>query len=756
MRLLLNTLLLLAMTNVFAQNSLTGLVLDNTTNEKLAFTNIYLSDLEKGTVTDENGNFNLENLPSGNYKLVISILGYETKSININIPNLQYIEIRLESSAIEMEDIIISTPFHKLQSENVMKVERAAVEDLNASGAVNLTEGISNIAGVESVTTGLSIGKPVIRGLSSNRVLVYTQGVRLENQQFGSEHGMGVSSSGIESVEVIKGPASLLYGSDALGGVLYLNPEKFAPQGSSSGDISGNYYSNTQGFNTGAGYKASENNFKFLFRGSLTEHSDYDTKDYRVTNTRFREQDFKAGIGYQANTFKTEFRYNMNNSKLGIPEEIGVQSTLKTPLLPYQNITNHVFSSKSTVFFNNSKLDINIGYIYNDRKEFEDEHHHHDEEEEAHDEHEEEEHEDEDHHEEEHDEDHETLVPSLQMKLKTANYDVKYTLPEFGKFETIVGIQGMNQVNTNYGEEQLIPDATTNDFGVMATSHIHFEAIDIQLGARYDNRNISVVSGLNRDFNSFNGALGFKTNVSTNLTARVNFATGFRAPNLAELTSDGIHHGSNRYEVGNADLNNEQNFQTDIALEFKNEHVEFFVNGFYNKVNDYIYLSPNGNTIDDTPVFDYIQNDAKLYGGEVGVHIHPHPIHWLHIESSFETVTGKQANDDYLPLIPANSLSNVLRVEFERPWLKKAYTFVKLASTFSQNNVSAFESSTNGYNLLSAGLGGSFNLFNNEATLSISGTNLTNKTYINHLSRLKPDGIFNMGRNINIGLKYQL
>ncbi|MBD0832655.1 TonB-dependent receptor [Aestuariibaculum sediminum] len=755
MRLLLNILLFLAVTHLYSQNTLKGLVLDNDTSTPLTYANIYFTDLEKGTTTDDLGNFTINNLPSGNYKVVISILGYETKAINVNVPNLQYIEIRLDASAIEMEDIIISTPFHKLQSENVMKVERASVKDLNANGAINLIDGISNIAGVESVTTGLSIGKPVIRGLSANRVLVYTQGVRLENQQFGGEHGLGVSSSGVESVEVIKGPASLLYGSDALGGVLYLNPEKFAAEGTSKGDLGGNYFSNTQGFNTGAGYKASENNFKFLFRGNLSEHSDYNTSDYRVTNTRFREQDFKAGIGYQENSFKTDFRYNVNHSKLGIPEEIGEQSTLKTPLLPFQDITNHVFSSKTTIFLNASKLDINLGYIYNDRKEFEDEHHHDEEEhEDEHlEEHEEEHHEE---HEEEHHEEHEFLEAALQMKLKTANYDIKYTLPELGKFETIIGVQGMHQVNTNYGEEQLIPDATTNDFGVMGTSHIHFNNLDIQLGARYDNRKINVVSGLNRDFNSFNGALGIKTNLSQNLTARFNFASGFRAPNLAELTSDGIHHASNRYEVGNSDLNNEQNFQWDLALEYKNEHVEFFANGFYNKVNDYIYLSPNGAITNNTPVYDYIQNDAKLYGGEVGLHIHPHPIHWLHIESSFETVTGKQDNDNYLPLIPANSLSNVLRVEFERPWLNNAYAFVKLASTFNQNNVGIFETTTDGYNLLSAGFGGSFSLFKNEATINISGTNLTNKTYINHLSRLKPDGIFNMGRNISIGLNYQL
>lgn len=722
MRLFLNTLLLLAITNLYAQNTIKGTVTDANTKQALAYVNIYVSDIEKGTSTDENGIFQIDNLPIGNHKILISSIGYETQSLNISIPSKTNYTISLKPSAIEMEDIIISTPFHKLQSENVMKVEQESVKNLKANGAVNLTDGITNIAGVESVTTGLSIGKPVIRGLSSNRVLVYTQGVRLENQQFGDEHGLGISDNGIESVEVIKGPASLLYGSDALGGVLYLNPEKFAESNTSKGDFGGNYFSNTQGFNTNAGFKSSSDRFKFLFRGSLAEHADYKTKDYRVTNTRFREQDFKAGMGYQNDGFKTEFRYNVNNSKLGIPEETGEQSNNKMPLLPFQNITNHVLSSKSTVYFNNSKLDLNFGYIYNDRKEFEDD----------------------------------ALNAVLHMKLKTANYDIKYNLPKLGKVETIVGVQGMNQINTNYGEEELIPNAITNDVGFLATSHIHFEKLDLQLGARFDNRNIQVEEGLNKDFNSFNGAFGFKTNIATNITARLNLATGFRAPNLAELTSDGVHEGTNRYEIGNPNLDTEQNFQSDLALEFKNEHFEFFVNGFYNKINNYIFLSPNGNEIDNNPVFVYLQDDANLYGGEVGLHIHPHPLDWLHIESSFETVTGKQTNRSYLPLIPANSISNILRVEFENAGLKKGYAFIKLKSTFKQSNISIFETNTNGYNLLSAGLGGDFKLFKNDATISISGSNLTNKTYINHLSRLKPDGIFNMGRNINIGLTYNL
>lgn len=723
MKPILNILLILAINIIYSQNTLIGKIKDSQTSEGISFANIYIPQLEKGTSSDDNGNFILNQIPSGTYKVIFSIIGYETVSQTINLPLENPLDIALSPSIIEMKEVLISTPFHKLQSENVMKVEQEKISDLKSNGAATLSEGITNIAGVESVSTGLSIGKPVIRGLSSNRVLVYTQGVRLENQQFGDEHGLGLNDSGIESVEVIKGPASLLYGSDALGGVLYFNPEKFAQENKTAGDLNVNYFSNTQGYSTNAGVKTSGTNFKYIFRGSLSEHSDYNTKDYSVTNTRFREQDFKTGIGYQKSNFKTEFRYNLNNSKLGIPEIIGEQTTRKLPLIPFQEITNHVLSSKTNLFFENSSLDINLGLLYNDRKEFAGEA-----------------------------VNGEALVAELRLKLKTFNYDVKYNLPKFRKFETIVGVQGMNQVNTNYGVEQLIPDASTNDVGILAVSHIHFEKADIQLGVRFDNRTLNISTGDKKDFNSFNGAAGIKLNLLNNLTMRLNLASGYRAPNLAELTSDGVHEGTNRYEIGNINLQNEQNFQTDLALEYTNEHIEFYVNAFYNKVNNYIFLSPNGTNINNSPVFIYLQNNARLYGGEIGLHIHPHPLDWLHVESSFETVTGNQSDNTYLPLIPANALSNTLRVEFNTKKISNGYAFVKLKSTFKQNNVSVFETYTNGYNLFNAGLGGGFKLFNKDLNLSVSGNNLTNKAYINHLSRLKSDGIYNMGRNFTIGL----
>ncbi|WP_452230287.1 MULTISPECIES: TonB-dependent receptor [unclassified Lacinutrix] len=736
--------LLLLATNIYAQNSINGTILNSETKEGIAFANIYFPQLEKGTTTNADGIFTLNNLPNGNYKILVSYVGFETFSQTITLPLEENLEINLNASAIEMEEVIVSTPFHKLQSENVMKVEQRKVSDLKKNGAINLSQGITNIPGVEGVSTGISISKPVIRGLSSNRVLVYTQGIRLENQQFGSEHGLGISDAGIESVEVIKGPASLLYGSDALGGVLYLNPERFAQQNESETNINLQYFSNTEGLNTNLGYKSSGEHFKFLIRGSFAEHADYKTESYRVTNTRFNEKDLKAALGYQAVNFKTELRYNLNASKLGIPEEIGIQSLNNYPLLPYQDLTNHIFSSKSTLFFENSSLDVNLGFTYNDRKEFEEEHDH----EEAEEDHEE--------HEEEEEHNDEVLHPALHMKLKTFNYDVKYHMPKLGKFETIVGIQGMNQTNTNYGEEQLIPDATTNDFGVLATSHIHFEKVDVQLGARYDTRKIDVLEGLNKNFNSFNGALGFKTNLTKNVVARLNVASGFRAPNLAELTSNGSHEGTNRFEIGNENLNNEQNFQTDLALEYKTDHLEVFANGFYNVINDYIYLSPNGETMNDDPVYLYLQEDAALYGGEIGLHIHPHPLDWLHIESSFETVTGKQNSGDYLPLIPANKINNTLRIEYNLKPVQNGNAFVTLSTALAQKNTNIFETETSGYSLLSAGFGGEIHVFKNALQFQITGTNLTNKKYVNHLSRLKPDGIYDIGRNFSFSVSYTL
>ena len=715
-----------------AQNSLSGTVTDDHGHPLIAVS-IYAPDSHKSTLTDADGRYTLSSLPSGEGKIIFSAIGFKTVEQNVNIQGETSLDLVMNSSEHQIDEIIVSTVFNKLQSQNVMKVEQVAIKTMQ-QGATTLSEGLTTIPGVSQVSTGTSIGKPVIRGLSGNRVLVYSQGVRLENQQFGEEHGLGLNESGIQSVEVIKGPASLLYGSDALGGVLYFNPEKFAEARTVKADVSQKFFSNTLGSNTSVGVKGSTENWKFQLRGGYSTHSDYQITDGdRVENTRYNETDFKTGIGFSDERLSSVFRYNFNRLATGLPEG-GFSSThTKSPDNPRQEIFNHIFSLHTDFFFGKSKLATDFGFTANDRSEFED-----------------------------------SDEAALRMKLNTLSYNIKYHFPKTGGLETIAGIQGLSQTNRNLGEELLIPDASVVDFGVFATSRYGWKKHVLQAGIRYDIRHIDTdahgtdgeegyFTPVDKNFGSFNASLGYKTNLTEHTILRLNAASGFRAPNLAELTSNGVHEGTNRYEIGNGNLESEQNFQTDLNLEFDGTHFGFFVNGFYNHVNNYIYASPTDEILDDNVVFRYVQDDAALYGGEAGVHIHPHPLDWLHLESSFEMVRGQRRDGDPLPLVPANVWNNTIRTEFKiKNWLDEGYARLNVSTTFDQANVSEFETETGGYTLVGAGVGGKIKVGKSAFELSINGSNLLDKKYVAHLSRLKSDGIPNMGRNIVVGINFNI
>lgn len=711
---------------------LSGIVTDSN-NNPIQNATVYAREFREATLTDLIGKFELKNLPQREITIEISALGFISQKLKAT--SASTIVIVLEQTVHQMDEVIISTAFNRAQAQNVMKVETETIKSMQQQGAVTLVDGLQSIPGVSQISTGSSIGKPVIRGLSGNRVLVYSQGIRLENQQFGGEHGLGLNDSGVESVEVIKGPASLLYGSDALGGVIYFNPENFASANKTVADFNQRLFSNTLGSNTSIGIKTSGESWKYLLRGSFSTHSDYQIPtNQRVLNTRFNETDIKAAIGYSNKKMSSILRYNYNNLDLGIPEEGLSDGPLsKQPLFPKQLVENHIISFRNNFYFTHSKLESNIGYILNDRNEFED-----------------------------------SEVPSLRMKLETVNYDLKYHLPKVYNIALIAGIQGMHQTNTNFADEFLIPDARTTDFGAFATGLYEWNSNVIQAGIRFDVRNITsdengtigdegYFAPLAETFNSYTTSLGYKKDFSQKVTLRLNFASGFRAPNLAELTSNGVHEGTNRYEIGNSQLKTEQNFQYDLNLEYRTTHFEFFANGFYNHINNYIYTLPTGETIEDNEIFQYVQSDANLYGGEIGIHFHPHPLDWLHLESTFETVTGKQKNGSYLPLIPANTWENTLRGEFKiKTWLQSGFAKFSIANTFAQRNVDGFESESEGYLLCNLGLGGKIKIGETVFDASLNANNLFDKTYISHLSRLKVDGLPNIGRNIVMQIGFTL
>ena len=719
----------------FAQNAISGTI-KNQNNEPISNVEISILDATIQTKSNENGQFEIKNLPIGKRTLIFKKDKFEIKSVQISIGNQEQkiLDIILEEEDHHIDEILVSSLFNKTQNENVVKIDHINLKQIQNEGAINLSAALATNPGVNVISTGASIGKPVIRGLSGNRVLTYAQGIRLENQQFGEEHGLGLNANGQESVEIIKGPASLLYGSDAMGGVLYFNPEKYAANNKTELAVNQVVNSNTQGINTSVTFKNSVDKFKFLVQNNYSSHADYKLPNgERVLNTRYIENDFKIGTSYVTSRYIADFRYNFNDLNLGLPEENLENIGFRTPLFPSQKIENHLLSFNQKLYFKNSKLEATAGYVFNDRKELESQ-----------------------------DE------TALFMKLKTFNYNVRYYLPDFGKFETIIGFQGMNQENRNFGEEKLIPDAKIDDIGFFGTTQYKFNKNIIQFGMRYDFRNVTTKAfgengtegafqKLDKKYESVNASLGFKTDVTDKITSRINFASGFRAPNLSELSSNGVHEGSNRYEIGNSNLKTEQNFQLDLNVDYNTEHFDFFANGFYNNINNYIYISPNGNTIDTNFVYDYLQNNAVLYGGETGIHLHLHEIDWLHMTSSYEMVIGKLENNLSLPLIPANQWKNNFRANFDvSKNIKNSFVFLQANYTFNQNKIGDFETKTNDYLLLSSGVGTDIQLKKATFNLFLTATNLLNKQYVAHLSRLKSDGIDNMGRNIVLGVNFNL
>jgi iron complex outermembrane receptor protein len=661
---------------------------------------------------------------------------------------LFFASVNAQSDTVHrLQEVTVSTSSLRIQSENVANVESIPLNK-GINHGLSLGDKLKEIHGVDNLSTGAGIGKPVIRGLSGNRVAVFSQGIRIENQQWGDEHGLGLDENGYEHVEVIKGPASLLYGSDALGGVIYFIDEGYAKDNSFEAAINSEFYSNTLGLRNSGAFKVSKKNFHFNIFGGYTTHRDYsDGYNNLVPNSRFNTGDVKTSFGYTGKRFTTSVKYNFLNEKYGLTEhehedededeehEEHEYKNGRTMEMPYQHLMTHIAAWNSVFFFdNNSKLKVDFGYVFNNRKEFEHEH-----------EHGEEEHGEEHEHEGEHEDE-----AALNMNLNTFSYAAKWYSPKWNKWTLTTGTMGMAQTNTNHGEEILIPNAVTVDVGVFAMSDFYYsDKAYWQTGIRFDNRHIQTGdNSFNKNYFAFNFSTGIYQPIVKNFSLRINFSSGFRAPNTYELLSDGIHHGTNRYETGNINLKTENSYQADMSLNYKSTHLEIFVSPYFNYIRNFIFLQPTGMQVEGTSVYDYVQKDAFLFGGEAGVHFHPHPLDWLHLECSYSNTFGQSTHRDFLPLMPSQKLKTNLSVIFTSKTVVKKYSFyVQNIFSLAQNRIAEYETTTPNYDLLDVGANLEFQFGKQKLGLSFAVTNILNTKYYDHLSRYKAENIYNMGRN---------
>jgi iron complex outermembrane receptor protein len=729
---------LLACVSTVSGQTISGIVLDQNTQRPVPYASVYLVDFEIGTISDTAGVFRFStNLPS-KLKIKFSASGYESKLETYDFSKGIFV-INLSSKHLNLEEVTISSSKSDLQKNNVIHIETRKLSDLNAISSTTLGEAIASIPGVYQSSTGIGISKPVIRGLQGIRVITLLNGLRIENQQWGGDHGLGLTELGIGSVEVIKGPSSLLYGADALGGVVYFKDDTYAKYNTTEVGGKAQVESNTLGTSNQVWFKSSKNNLRLNLAASLSSHADYKLANGKFAdNSRFQENGVKVALGYNKKRWVINGRYTYIANRVGIPghthdtlvnyASFQVLEQKRNETIPAQTFNNHYISVENKWFFKRHELNVLVGQTLNRLKEFEDK----------------------------------VTIPGMDMMLSNTIYSIGLKSQISPRLKWVNGLQGMFQSNKN-GEkaiEQLIPNSRTQDNGVYSIAYYALKKWNFQGGLRWDIRSIKTnnsgdsTPNFARNYTGVNFSVG-GVRSATRTTIRTSLSSGFRAPHLSELLADGFHHGALRYEIGDRNLIPEKATQLDMTFEFHQEHIEWIVNPFFTTIRNYIAIQPMDSIIDGLPVFNFVQVDKfQLFGVDLAVHYHPHFAHFAHFESTLSLLNSSTNDGTGIALQPQNRWSNLIRLTFNSN-RKVRLQDVTLNYTYfaRQDRIATYETATPAYHLLHAAL--SFNLKSKPSLVFHVGVkNCLNTGYIDHLSRLKNIELQQPGRNFYLSVKY--
>ncbi len=773
--------------NCAEKEILSGIVTDAATGKPLSGVSVYISDLKTGTSTNTNGEYSISNITTGIHLIEFSYVGYNTIAQKIEVNGNTTKNVALSESVVENNAVIVTGVTRAAQLKKVpFQVSVMRKEELQQTTATNIIEAITKKSGVSSIASGPAISKPVIRGLGYNRVLTINDGVRQEGQQWGDEHGIEIDEASVQKIEILKGPASLVYGSDAMAGVINFISNVPIENNTIKLNVGSNYQTNNNLKNLNANISGNLKGFNWNIYGTLKSASDYKNKfDGKVFNSKFNEQNIGGYVGYNAkwgfsHLIVSNFKLNPGLIK-GERDSSGnfikdlpggnIRAATTTdfkgskPDVPFQKINHFKIASDNSFKINQNKLTLNVAFQQNKREEFGNPDN--------------------------------LNERGLFFDLKTITYVTQFHLKEKNGLKPSIGINGMQQTNINRGIEQLVPNYNLTDVGLFVFAEKEIKNVTISAGVRYDTRKINASNLLdeignvkgnkfNKSFGNFSGSGGIAYEVNKNINVKINIARAYRAPSIPELASNGVHEGTLRYEYGNANLKSETSTQFDASFDFSNKHVSFNIAGYVNSFNNFIFYKKikaiaGGDSLvnvggDFIPAFKFDQQKANFAGTEISLDLHPHPIDWLHFQNAFSYVVGTLKENiegtRNLPFIPAPKLQTEIKADFKKlnKNFSNFYAKVELENTFKQTKVfTAFntETITAGYSLLNLGVG--TDVISTKGiklcSINIAANNITDLAYQNHLSRLKYAatniatgrvGVFNMGRNFSIRLNIPL
>ncbi len=704
----------------------------------IADVQVSLTDLHRSTTTDSTGRYAITDVPAGTFTLTFQRIGFAPAVRRITSTGADVTtDITLRESALELTGVQVTASANATDALNSPQPTSVrSGDELRQSQSPTLGETLEGVAGVHSWSTGVGIGKPVIRGLTSNRVLVLDDGQRLETAQWGDEHSPNVETANAERIEVIRGPASVLYGSDALGGVVNVVqkdlPDAADGRGFVKSSLSAGYGSNNGMKDGSFGLEGARGSVGF--RGSFSGRTSNNahTPDYALWNSGDQAVAGSGTLGTRGAWGSATASFSQRNERIELTDE----DPAATPL---QRIATSHGRVDLTLPVGGARLEVSTGYERNRRREFEDKN-----------------------------------DPTVTLGLLTQTYlaDVHYHHVPLGPFSGLIGFSGVRNTFDKFGEETLIPPSSANNAAVYAFEQTEGSRVNVSLGARFDYRKLSVaadtvlgVATQDHAWSSVTGNLGLLIHLSEPTALVLNIGRGFRAPSSFDLYSNGVHEGTTAFERGNPDLKTEKSVNTDLALRAQSSRLSLEVGTFLNLIQDYIYTVPTG-TVDSASgfqIFDVTQGNASLTGFEAAAQWHPTP--HLHLQGTADYVRGQNTSTNSpLPTMPPLRATWLVRLEGgERPGGEVQHPYLSIGGEMNarqtrmdpaeqQFYADAFGGTgyqSRPYTLVNLAAGASWVVGARTFAVDLSLRNAFNRRYADYLSRIKTNAVDpGMGRSL--------
>lgn len=743
-----------------------GHVEDADTKEKLNGATIEIINLKQFSVTNQNGDFEFDNLCAGEIKVRISHVHCETFDTTFNLQKSIHIDFELpHNHNVEMQNVTVLGNNKSVSKGDIQKVisEQTIIDNKGNS----IAELLANINGVTMLQTGNTIAKPVINGLFGARILLINNGVRQEAQQWGNEHALEIDAFLANHISVVKGTDALKYGSDAIGGAIIVNPPALKYQPKVSGEVNAGYFTNNGLYTVSAsieqGFKKLPA-FSYRIQGTIKNSANVKTPDYRLNNTATSESNFSVTTGYKKEKFEVEAFYSYFQNSIGIfqgshignttdlinaiarpkPDDIYLGQNSYKIERPSQDVNHQIGKLNSKIHTSFGQIDMQVSYQKNRRLEFD-------------------------------------MIrsngsnPQIDLAVTTIAENISWTHPKWSRFSGSIGINGTQQDNRISGR-YLIPNYNSNTIGAYWLEKWSMHKWEVNAGLRYDYKTLETKrrpaggSIIVNDYTFGTKAASINITYNANNQVKLFLNSSFteRAPYVNELLSNGIHHGSATFEIGNIALKPEKAFNNSIGVNYNSsdKKLRFELNAYYNHINDFIYQQP----YPDSPVLTisgafpqirFQKANVALYGADF-LSNYQFAGNW-HYEQRASIIYGyNRTIQDWLINMPANRISSAINYNFEdNKRFSNSYIGIEVPTVFKQTRMpdenkfgkQDYKMPPDAYTLLHLKASTTVELFKQSFVLGITVKNILNTKYRDYLNsfRYYTD---EMGRNIQFRIKY--